>query len=169
MIKLLIIHGEKPTRSGSIHPAFLSRLSTAVKLCHNNSYNLVVITGGQTRKNAPTEAAQGLEYLRSKINLPIILEEKARSTAENIIFTKKLLKGGKIASATIVTSQKRFWRTGYLYSRLWPELRGKTEIIGSPDPYPVFFLLREWLLFLFAVLNSKEKFCFLAKKFFRNG
>jgi len=168
-MKILIIHGERPKRNQELHPAFEERLKLATILSGKNNYDLVVITGGKTKKKFRTEVEIGREFLEGKILTPFLLEECAVTSVENIKFTKKLLQNRKIDSADIITSETRIPRLKYLYKKLWPELYTKSQFYGAKDFYSPFFLLGEFIYYLYAHVDIQEKYISrITKRLFKN-
>ncbi len=171
METVVIIHGEKPKPSGSIHPAFLERLKKVIELSQKSPLDLIVVTGGKTRKGVESEAAIGCRYLKSRIQVPILKEDQSRTTIENINFTKKLLSSKIIffKEIFVITSGKRIFRIKFLYRKLWPEEYGKMKFIPTKDFYPSFFYLYEALSLFLDMFDIKERFLLGAtKRFFRN-
>jgi uncharacterized SAM-binding protein YcdF (DUF218 family) len=172
-MNIIIVHGEKPLPSGKIHPEFTNRLILAEKVAKKNKIDLIIITGGKTRKNTRSEAVMGFDYLSNKTqktHAKIILEKDSKTTYENIIFTKKILKNQKIDHAYIISSKKRIFRMKYLYRLSWPKIFKNAEFLGAEDKYPVFFYLTELFYFVLAIFDRKELvFARFSKLLFRNG
>jgi hypothetical protein len=169
-MNIIIVHGEKPLSSGEIHPEFIRRLNQALEISKNAEIDLIIISGGQTRKNAKPEAEMGFDYLSPKTKTPILLEIKSKTTFENIIFTKNLLENREIDLAYIVSSKKRMFRIKYLYKLSWPQIFLKVRFIEVEDEYPSLFYLVELFYFFFAILDREEKFfAKFSKIIFRNG
>ena len=169
-MNIIVVHGEKPLSSGEIHPELVRRLNQALEIINKTKIDLVVLSGGQTRKNAKPEAEMGFDYLSSKTKTPILLEAKSKTTFENIIFTKNLLENRKIDLAYIISSKKRMFRIKYLYKLSWPQIFDSAKFIGVGDKYSPLFYLVELFYFFFAILDRKEKFfAKFSKILFRKG
>lgn len=81
------IHGETPSR------VLRERLDAVVKYYEKNNDVLIVVSGGKGPQESVTEAEAMEKYLIGK-EIPkksIIKEEKATSTFENFVFSKKIL------------------------------------------------------------------------------
>lgn len=81
------IHGETPSR------VLRERLDAVVKYYEKNNDVLIVVSGGQGPQESVTEAVAMEKYLIGK-GIPednIVKEEKATSTYENFVFSKKIL------------------------------------------------------------------------------
>jgi len=168
-MNLIIVHGEKSTSGGRMHPAFKSRLDACISIIKEKPVELIIITGGQTRKNVPTEAKLGFEYLKNKFNTPILLEEKARTTSENIRYSKVLVGHKSLEKIIVISSKKRMFRLKYLYWRLWPEVYSKIRFIKTKDFYSIFFYPLEFFYLIFAIIDPREKlFARFTKKVFRS-
>ncbi len=82
-----------------------NRLDTAVEYLKDNTQTLVIVSGGQGTGEDITEAEAMSSYLKSK-GIPeerIIKEESSTNTAENIKYSKKLIKGDE-PKVVIVTN-----------------------------------------------------------------
>jgi hypothetical protein len=170
---IIIVHGEKPLRSGMIHPELIFRLEKALDLTKSESIDLIVITGGQTRKMCASEAAMGYAFIKRQTNIPVLLEEKSHTTAENIMFTKALLKEkniGPIDKLIAISGKKRMRREKYLYRRLWKELFPKITFVPAKDLHPFPYYLAELLYFIFALIDPRGKtVTHITEKIFRNA
>lgn len=166
---IILVFGEKPLPSGQMHPELGLRLEKAMEIINKDGADLLVISGGQTRHNAPSEAEMGQAYLGNKISIPILLEKNARSTSENIRFTRKLLADRRIDRLTVITGHKRLWRVKYLCRGLWADLYSRTTFIGATDLHSFWYYGAELVYFFFAIVDPAEKYAArLTKKIFRN-
>jgi len=112
-MRVLIIHGIKLTRKGSLARRYKNRLIKGLELAALSGFDRIVISGGRTRRRFPSEAEAGLDFLREKMKdgggrlidiENIILEERSVSTVQNILFTKEAL-GHILPSKTVGTSE----------------------------------------------------------------
>lgn len=74
-------------------PALLRRISTAVRLYHERIVDRLIVSGGKTSETDQSEA-QVMQRYAVRNNVPasaIALEEKSRSTWENIAYSMPLL------------------------------------------------------------------------------
>lgn len=139
---------------GNIIPKTLQhRLDTAINYLSENKDTYVIVSGGKGIGESTTEAYAMKKYLIAKgINEKLILnEEKATSTYENLVFSKKIFRekvGKELKSINIVTSDFHMFRAKMLASRLKLDAKGissKTEFYLYPN-----VLIREYL----AVIKS---------------
>ncbi|MFA6909454.1 MAG: ElyC/SanA/YdcF family protein, partial [Patescibacteria group bacterium] len=70
----IIVHGEKPDGACGMHREFIRRLDTAVESTQKGAFDGIIVTGGVTRKHCTSEASMGAEYLRNKVDIPIMTE-----------------------------------------------------------------------------------------------
>jgi|SRR3989344_1638218 len=172
MATLIIVHGEKLTSTGEISYSFKQRLDLAYNLSKRYDNSTIIVAGGHTRKKFPTEAYMGEEYLKNKgLSQEIILENKSRSTVENILFIKKHVKENNYNKIIVVSSKKHIPRVKYLYWRLWPSAYKKAEFDGSKDDYPFIAYGIELIKFESEIIDPDESgpvIKFL-KKTFRNA
>jgi len=170
---IILVFGEKPLRSGQMNPELALRLDKAKDAISRGGADLLVISGGQTRKNAPTEAEMGQAYVSSTITIPVLLEKNAHSTSENIQFSKKLLAEQHITPIdrlTVITGRKRIWREKYLFRRLWAAMFHQTTFLPATDLHPFHYYGVELVYLLSAIVDPAEKFIArLTKKIFRNA
>jgi hypothetical protein len=173
IVHIIIVFGEKPLRSGQMHPELKLRLNKALDIIKQTGGDLLIITGGQTRSNTQTEAEMGLAYVNNKTTTPILLEKNARSTSENIRYTKQLLSDNHLSATenfSVVTGQKRIWREKYLFRKLWAEAFPRTTFYGATDLHSFWYYGVELPYFLFAIMDPQERYLArLTKKVFRNS
>jgi uncharacterized SAM-binding protein YcdF (DUF218 family) len=92
-------------RGTTVTKSLKKRLDTAVEYLADNKETLVIVSGGQGSGEDITEAEAMSIYLKSK-GIPenrIIMEEKSTNTAENIKYSKMLIKGDE-SRVVIVTN-----------------------------------------------------------------
>jgi len=170
MSQIIIVHGQKPPRSGEMSPAFQKRLEKALNLLYVEKISFLVITGGQTKKNTLSEAEQGFHYINKRLAFPTILESESKTTYENVINTKKILKNISFDNLIIITSAERLKRIRYLYKKNWPEVYSKATFLGAGNTRLPMIMLLENLYLIIARLDPQEKiFTPITKKLFRNG
>jgi len=171
LTSIIIVHGKKPLRGGSMHPAFIERLDQAVRLARQSSYQEILITGGPTRTRVVTEAKMGRQYLLGRTKLPVRLEDKSRTTAENIIFTQaeEIGRNNKeLSNVAVITSRPSILRTRYLYKKLWPEVYKSATFVGAKQHNSLVDFLTEPFYYLYALLDPKEQYTGYLKRLFRN-
>lgn len=168
--RVIVVHGEKPQRGCGMHQEFLQRLEKAVEVSHQGGVDGIVVSGGKTREKCMAEAVVGAQYLRERVDVPVFIEEHARTTIQNILFVKKLLCGSSLEYVVVISSTSRLFRLRYLYGRLWPEISTKVEFVGATDSYGWYFYLLEFVYLLYAVFDVRENFLSrLTNKIFRNS
>ncbi|WP_051442255.1 YdcF family protein [Arthrobacter sp. H14] len=142
---------------GEVSAMLADRLDAACRICDSiepGAGPLLIVSGGPGRAETRSEAAAMAEYLAAK-GVPqerLIVEEKARTTRENIRFTKSMLEakastGGNVDGAVVVvTSDFHVLRTAGICRRMGL----KADVVGSrsaPGLLPAT-LLREFTLTL---------------------
>jgi uncharacterized SAM-binding protein YcdF (DUF218 family) len=168
--RFIIVHGEKPYKNRKPHREFIKRLEKAIELADKEIADGIIVSGGATRRDCPTEASFGAKYLRERIHVPIFTEEHSHTTIENIKFTKGMLAHCSPENLIIVSSKKRLFRLRYLYGRLWPKMHGKIEFVGAPDSYGFLFYFLELAYFVYSIFDINEYLLpRLTKKIFRNS
>lgn len=91
-----------------ISPVLEARLNTALELARENQNAEIVLSGGYSSKKDADKASEAevmLKYLRERMDFErnIILEDKSRSTFENLAETKKKI--GNTKSIAVVTNR----------------------------------------------------------------
>lgn len=92
-------------RGTTVTKSLKNRLNTAVEYLKDNTQTLVIVSGGQGTGEDITEAEAMSSYLKS-MGIPaerIIKEESSTNTAENIKYSKLLIKGDE-SKVVIVTN-----------------------------------------------------------------
>ena len=121
------VHGEKVTWVLS------NRLDTAYDYAVDHPDSVLVVSGGQGDGESVTEASAMAKYLIARGLEParILLEDKARSTAENFAFSKAIIdeKLGSDASIGFVTTRFHVYRAGRVAQKGGISARG----LGAPD------------------------------------
>src|SRR3989344_9238895 len=168
-MNIIIVHGEKPPKFKTMHRELRERLEEALKLLEKESFHLLVVTGGPTRKGVIAEAEIAYQYVKDKVRVPILIEKEARTTSENIRFTKLLLVGKLIDQAVVITSKRRIRRASYLYKKLWHELHPHISFHPAADHRSSVHSLAELFYLLISIIDPYEKYLArIPKKIFRN-
>ena len=127
------------------------RLDKAAEYAAQNPDTVLVLSGGQGADEPSTEAAAMRDYLLEK-GVPqeqMLLEERSRSTAENIAYSRELIRSQARASQRtgILTSNFHLLRARLIASR-----QGLSQVSGiaaeSDRVLFVHFCLRESLAIL---------------------
>ena len=71
-----------------------------------NLYDTLIISGSNV-KNEYIEAQVMHDYIQNKVNIPTILETKARNTFENFKFSKEIIQNQDVLILTSQTHAKR--------------------------------------------------------------
>lgn len=137
---VIIVLGYKLNADGSLHNEFIAKLDQALLELRAEPTSSLVITGGQTRLEYPSEAMVAKEYLKtrlatSEISLldSILLEEQSLATADHPKYVRHLLRDHNIylSKVTIITSRFHVKRSKLIFDRLWPEISQVTTWVGT--------------------------------------
>lgn len=135
-------------RGKQITGSLKRRLDKALLYLHDNPETLVIVSGGKGKGEEVTEAFAMQEYLLEN-GLPderIVMEDRSRTTKENLLFSKELLKREE-EKIGIVTNNFHLYRSLKLAKAVG--YRKVYGISASCDPVLFFnYLVREF----FAVL-----------------
>lgn len=122
------VKGETPSKQ------LASRLDTALEYCEKNKDGKIIVSGGRGKGERITEAEAMRRYLvkRGIDDERIISEDKSTSTAENFVFSNRLLDGGFGShSVAFVTSDYHVYRADSI-----ARYRGfYMNYIGAPTPW----------------------------------
>ena len=137
---VIIVLGYKLNDNGLLHSEFIAKLDQALSELRAKPTSYLVITGGKTQLEYPSEAVVAKEYLRtrlatSEISLldSILLEEQSLATADHPKYVRQLLRDYRIFPErfTIITSRFHVKRSKLIFNRLWPEIAGVTTWMGT--------------------------------------
>ena len=163
MSNKIIIHGEKSTQDGGLHPAHKARLDEALKLIKNGDFDTIIVTGADNRSGLGrrTEVQLAEDYLQGKLpeNVRILREDFSRTTVDNVYHVFKMygyiLKETEEISA--IFSKTKIWRLKRAYNNICPELKDKLTIIGLDDPIDWQSKVMEPVFRLIAICDPLEK------------
>jgi uncharacterized SAM-binding protein YcdF (DUF218 family) len=162
---MIIIHGNKKpsnnadymivlgaqVRGTIVTKALKERLDKSIEYLEENENTIVILSGGQGNGEDISEAQAMNDYLISKgIGQDRILkEDKSKNTNENIMFSKKLIKGVN-KKVVIVSNGFHIYRATILAKK---QEIGQVEGLGAPtgDILVVSYYTRE----VFALLKDK--------------
>lgn len=117
-------------RGRSVSPILARRLDRAVvEFRRRAGRPMLVVSGGRGPDEVCTEASAMTRYLLERHGIPrdrIVLEERARNTRENLVFSRELFDTAD-APAVVVTSGYHVLRTAVLTR----ELRMRARVVGT--------------------------------------
>ena len=124
----LIILGSK-VPDGEVTAILKSRLDKGVELWRENPQLLVIVSGGGTGSTLISEAKLMHDYLIEQGVNPenIFLEEKSRSTYENLLNCQPMSAAG---TNVIISSEFHTVRTAFLAGRIG----FKAQVVGAKTP-----------------------------------
>ena len=144
-VNTMIILGAKVNEDG-ISKTLKRRLDKAIEYYNTNkNINNIIVSGGQGSDEVVTEALAMKNYLvKNGVSKDkIIMEDKATTTLENIIFSKKIItdKNSK-GKVLIVTSDYHLFRGQFIASILGIDNEGLCSI--SPLSSRIYYMIREY-------------------------
>ncbi|MWV42227.1 YdcF family protein [Paenibacillus sp. HJL G12] len=89
-------------------PGLKERLDEALKLYQEKKFAMMIVSGGLDKPEYKYTEAEGMRNYLVAHGVPessIILENKARSTYENLLYSQKIMQERGYASAVIITHQ----------------------------------------------------------------
>lgn len=147
------LEGEKPGK------ALQKRLDKALELYEECPEAYLVVTGGQGPSEVRPEAEAMCEYLVEK-GIPedmILIEDKAKDTKQNIIYSLDLLEKAGIEDYTKVSVSNAFHIPRIIL--LWEMYGAESEIALAEDPqiqYIFATLVREYMSYVKLILLGSE-------------
>ena len=140
----MIILGAKVNKDG-VSKTLKQRLDKAIEYYNQNKDINIIVSGGQGKDEVMTEASAMKNYLveNGVDEDNIILENKATTTLENIIFSKEIMKDLNLGNkALIVTSDYHLFRGRFIASILGVYNEGlcSTSSLSSR----IYYMIREY-------------------------
>lgn len=151
----MIILGAKVNEDG-ISKTLKRRLDKAIEYYNTNkNINNIIVSGGQGSDEVVTEALAMKNYLvKNGVSKDkIIMEDKATTTLENIIFSKKIITDKNLkGKVLIVTSDYHLFRGQIIASILGIDNEGLCSI--SPLSSRIYYMIREYPTSIIDVYRS---------------
>ena len=143
-VNTMIILGAKVNEDG-ISKTLKRRLDKAIEYYNTNKNINIIVSGGQGSDEVVTEALAMKNYLvKNGVSKDkIIMEDKATTTLENIIFSKKIITNKNLkGKVLIVTSDYHLFRGQFIASILGIDNEGLCSI--SPLSSRIYYMIREY-------------------------
>ncbi|WP_419726178.1 YdcF family protein [Terrisporobacter petrolearius] len=140
----MIVLGAKVNKDG-VSKTLKQRLDKAIEYYNENKHINIIVSGGQGKDEVVTEARAMKNYLvKNGVDKDnIILENKATTTLENIMFSKEIMEDLNLENkALIVTSDYHLFRGRFIGSILGVENEGICSI--SRLSSRVYYMIREY-------------------------
>ena len=154
-VNTMIILGAKVNEDG-ISKTLKRRLDKAIEYYNTNkNINNIIVSGGQGSDEVVTEALAMKNYLvKNGVSKDkIIMEDKATTTLENIIFSKKIINDKNLkGKVLIVTSDYHLFRGQFIASILGIDNEGLCSI--SPLSSRIYYMIREYPTSIIDVYRS---------------
>lgn len=154
-MRYVLVLGKRLSKSGAVPQEMHKQLRRTVRILRERRAAGAVISGGVTRRGCMSEARAALSQMPEDLRRLCVLEEDARTTAQNIINTRKLLQGA-VSSLVLVTHVAHIPRARYLMKYHWSEMAEHTEYEGVGKP-GVSATVVQNLHYMFNVLDPNEK------------
>lgn len=139
----IVVFWKKLNRDGSLHQKFQCRLDAAIRLlATQKKVTRIIVSWWKTRKNCPSEAQAGKEYLLKKwVTVSIELEEESQTTIQNLAQIERLL-SGVWEKIFVIISSSSYERVSAFCEWYFPNLYPRIEFIQAGW----WFTLRDYLL-----------------------
>lgn len=183
---VIIVLGNKPLEDDSLDREYKDRCDWALSVARHEAYEsykgsscVIVLTGGSTVAGKPTESEVASVYLEEKIEpftfeKPLVLlEQKSRTTPENIVYTLELLRERGIVPTklTVIGRKSQILKTCIIVSRIWDLGNPRVNFIAGIDTTPFWYqCLDQTLMCLISALDPYDRWILsIFKKISRNG
>ena len=143
-VNTMIVLGAKVNKDG-VSKTLKLRLDKAIEYYNKNKYINIIVSGGKGEDEPISEALAMKNYLvENGVNEKnIILEDKATTTLENIIFSKEIMDGMNLENRVlIVTSDFHLFRGQIIASILGIENEGLCSISSLSSR--IYYMIREY-------------------------
>lgn len=140
----MIVLGAKVNKDG-VSKTLKQRLDKAIEYYNENKHINIIVSGGQGEDEVMTEGWAMKNYLvKNGVDEDnIILENKATTTLENIMFSKEIMEDLNLENkALIVTSDYHLFRSRFIASILGVENEGLCSISSLSSR--VYYMIREY-------------------------
>ena len=143
-VDTMIILGAKVNRDG-VSKTLKLRLDKAIEYYNKDKDINIIVSGGQGKDEVMTEALAMKNYLLENgvDEKNIILENKATTTLENIIFSKEIMEDLNLGNrALIITSDYHLFRGRFIASILGIDNEGLCSISSLSSR--MYYMIREY-------------------------
>lgn len=150
---VVLVLGSRVYRSGQLNPCLVKRVEEGVEVVRQGWARWLVLSGGVDPEDGTVEA-EAMARIAAQRGLPperIVLEPKARSTYQNLRFTRQLMKERGWNTVVIVSEPFHLPRAALMARRLGLEF-ALTPSPHCPQNLPAF--LREPLVLLYYALRG---------------
>lgn len=167
-MKGIILHGRKLLPQGHLSPDMRKRIASMVSLLNNDYYDVLVITGGVTNKLNKSEAEVIFNDIKHLVNIQVLLEDRSKTTLENIKNTRELIESSNCDHFSVITSKCSVRRFKRLYKLYMPEHFHKLSFEGAENTSTFVSFLMEAVLYAISIIDPKERLMRPFIKLFRS-
>lgn len=148
-----LVLGSRVHRGGQLNPCLVKRVEEGVRVVQQGWAHWLVVSGGVDPEDGAVEA-EAMASIAAQRGLPqeqIVLEPRARSTYQNLLFTQQLMQQRGWNTVVIVSEPFHLPRAALMARRLGLEF----ALAPSPHcPQNLPALLREPLVLLYYALRG---------------
>ena len=167
-MRVILVLGKKLSASGKMSEEFKQQVENAIRLFLSGEADLIVFSGGVTRAGFCAEAEAAASMVPRELDGYFECETASKTTLENVVWSRELLKDFLITKLIVVTSRAHELRAKFLIRRFWPEVYPCTVYSGvAASPW-------QWIQNLVRYIPMRlypdgRFFEPLVKRLFRNG
>lgn len=150
-----LVFGAAVHRGSTAGPGITRRVETAAELYHQGSFKTIILTGGKGSEKQDSEA-EVMKKVAMRLGIDsesIILEDKAKSTWENLSFSKELV--GECSKVIGISDRYHLSRIKYLAElQEWGNLRTLPATRVPPLHFELRAVTREALGHIYYTLRQ---------------
>lgn len=173
MNTLIILHGHKLNRDGTLSPLMLERIDVLNDLIKIHSDASVFICGGQTRKRFSSESRVIFNYIKNNggflDNRNVLFEENSKTTTQSIRNIQKIVSNDIPSEIFVITSIESALRFKFLYRKLWPKIMSRLIFVTRKRQVDLPLMLKEKIYLMYAHFDPENEMTQFLVKFFRNA
>ena len=156
-MSVLIVLGGPLTTDNKPGIWLKSRLDKTIKVYKEYNFDYIILTGGDPYKKYITEAEVMYNYLKDYIPVnKMYKENKAKSTFENAIYTKKMIENTQIKNIYVLTSDFHIDRSEYIFENIFNYYKVKPETVINPL-FNIIMISAETLIDKTEMIELKKK------------
>lgn len=155
----MLVLGKQPLSNGTLPEQFIAQINAGVAHLESNPFAHLIISGGKTLPDYPSEAEMALKYIPEKLYPRVHLEYCSLSTKQNIVNVRDICEKADylIKTLIVISSPAHQMQTTYLIKRYWNEIVKKYHYQSAGQSN-----VSEWftrgVIYLMQIIDPEEQF-----------
>jgi uncharacterized SAM-binding protein YcdF (DUF218 family) len=136
------LSGNEYQQGWTVNPPTLVRLRYAAKLARDTGLPILVSGGKASKEEKHSEAQNMTDILQKEFNVPVTWqEEESRTTAENALYSRKILQAAAVDKILLVTQAYHMRRAAWAFRNVGFEvLPAPTAFVKDTTPGALNFI-----------------------------